>query len=152
MHFVYFLSKIMYVMYDFKSFSNFFFFFTRSHCFEANCVVLQQLSWLDLYLQPIILFVLHVSRWAEKSGQLNRGANPPPRKANPRMACQSVTAVMDEQALLGLNPNADARYRQRVRTVDELWSSNNSSAGSVLMGWCKQWPPIGNFSAYNLFI
>ncbi|XP_056879352.1 exportin-T isoform X2 [Takifugu flavidus] len=29
------------------------------------------------------------------------------------MACQSVTAVMDEQALLGLNPNADARYRQR---------------------------------------
>lgn len=34
------------------------------------------------------------------------------------MACQSVTAVMDEQALLGLNPNADARYRQRVRTVE----------------------------------
>ena len=31
------------------------------------------------------------------------------------MACQSVAAVMDEQALLGLNPNADARYRQRVR-------------------------------------
>lgn len=31
------------------------------------------------------------------------------------MACKSVAAVMDEQALLGLNPNADARYRQRVR-------------------------------------
>jgi hypothetical protein len=34
------------------------------------------------------------------------------------MACQSVqyiAAIMDEQALLGLNPNADARYRQRVR-------------------------------------
>lgn len=31
------------------------------------------------------------------------------------MACQSVAVVMDEQALLGLNPNADARYRQRVR-------------------------------------
>ncbi|XP_054876695.1 exportin-T isoform X1 [Poeciliopsis prolifica] len=30
------------------------------------------------------------------------------------MACQSVYAVMDEQALLGLNPNADAPYRQRA--------------------------------------
>ncbi|XP_017158473.1 exportin-T isoform X1 [Poecilia reticulata] len=30
------------------------------------------------------------------------------------MACQSVSAVMDEQALLGLNPNADAPYRQRA--------------------------------------
>lgn len=30
------------------------------------------------------------------------------------MACQSVCAVMDEQALLGLDPNADARYRHRV--------------------------------------
>ncbi|KAF7646004.1 hypothetical protein LDENG_00195140 [Lucifuga dentata] len=34
------------------------------------------------------------------------------------MACQAVAAVMDEQALLGLNPNADARYRQRV-VMDE---------------------------------
>lgn len=31
------------------------------------------------------------------------------------MACQSAPAIMDEQALLGLNPNADACYRQRVR-------------------------------------
>ncbi|KAM4712152.1 exportin-T isoform 1-T1 [Anableps anableps] len=30
------------------------------------------------------------------------------------MACRSVSAVMDEQALLGLNPNADAPYRQRA--------------------------------------
>lgn len=42
------------------------------------------------------------------------GVSAPWRRANPRMACQSVAAVMDEQALLGLNPNADARYRQRV--------------------------------------
>eukprot|EP00066_Takifugu_rubripes_P009458 XP_003976422.1 PREDICTED: exportin-T [Takifugu rubripes] len=35
------------------------------------------------------------------------------------MACQSVTAVMDEQALLGLNPNADARYRQRAMAYFE---------------------------------
>uniref|UniRef100_A0A3Q3SUB8 Exportin-T n=1 Tax=Mastacembelus armatus TaxID=205130 RepID=A0A3Q3SUB8_9TELE len=40
-------------------------------------------------------------------------------KANPRMACQSVAAVMDEQALLGLNPNADARYRQRAMAYFE---------------------------------
>ncbi|XP_053270921.1 exportin-T [Pleuronectes platessa] len=33
------------------------------------------------------------------------------------MACQS--AVMDEQALLGLNPNADARYRQRAMAYFE---------------------------------
>lgn len=45
------------------------------------------------------------------------------------MACQSVAAVMDEQALLGLNPNADARYRQRVRTVVSF-----GGAGSVPMG------------------
>ncbi|XP_062374318.1 exportin-T isoform X1 [Sardina pilchardus] len=30
------------------------------------------------------------------------------------MACQSAPVVMDEQALLGLNPNADACYRQRA--------------------------------------
>lgn len=30
------------------------------------------------------------------------------------MACQSALAIMDEQALLGLNPNADACYRQRA--------------------------------------
>lgn len=35
------------------------------------------------------------------------------------MACQSVVAVMDEQALLGLNPNADARYRQRAMAYFE---------------------------------
>ncbi|XP_038565369.1 exportin-T isoform X1 [Micropterus salmoides] len=35
------------------------------------------------------------------------------------MACQSVAAVMDEQALLGLNPNADARYRQRAMVYFE---------------------------------
>ncbi|XP_023808441.1 exportin-T [Oryzias latipes] len=36
------------------------------------------------------------------------------------MACQSVTAaVMDEQALLGLNPNADAPYRQRAMAYFE---------------------------------
>ncbi|KAE8281121.1 Exportin-T Exportin(tRNA) tRNA exportin [Larimichthys crocea] len=35
------------------------------------------------------------------------------------MACQSVSAVMDEQALLGLNPNADARYRQRAMAYFE---------------------------------
>ncbi|XP_051231439.1 exportin-T isoform X1 [Dicentrarchus labrax] len=35
------------------------------------------------------------------------------------MACQSVAAVMDEQALLGLNPNADARYRQRAMAYFE---------------------------------
>lgn len=35
------------------------------------------------------------------------------------MACQSVTAVMDEQALLGLNPNADACYRQRAMAYFE---------------------------------
>uniref|UniRef100_A0A7N6BNX9 Exportin-T n=1 Tax=Anabas testudineus TaxID=64144 RepID=A0A7N6BNX9_ANATE len=39
--------------------------------------------------------------------------------SNPRMACQSVAAVMDEQALLGLNPNADARYRQRAMAYFE---------------------------------
>uniref|UniRef100_A0A3B5LXE0 Exportin-T n=1 Tax=Xiphophorus couchianus TaxID=32473 RepID=A0A3B5LXE0_9TELE len=33
------------------------------------------------------------------------------------MACQSVSAVMDEQALLGLNPNADAPYRQRLQAL-----------------------------------
>lgn len=36
--------------------------------------------------------------------------------ANPHMACESaLPAIMDEQALMGLNPNADACYRQRVR-------------------------------------
>ncbi|XP_034382081.1 exportin-T isoform X1 [Cyclopterus lumpus] len=35
------------------------------------------------------------------------------------MACQSVCAVMDEQALLGLNPNADAPYRQRAMAYFE---------------------------------
>ncbi|AWP06096.1 Exportin-T [Scophthalmus maximus] len=35
------------------------------------------------------------------------------------MACQSVAAVMDEQALMGLNPNADARYRQRAMAYFE---------------------------------
>ncbi|XP_054481081.1 exportin-T isoform X2 [Anoplopoma fimbria] len=35
------------------------------------------------------------------------------------MACQSVSAVMDEQALLGLDPNADARYRQRAMAYFE---------------------------------
>uniref|UniRef100_A0A665VER9 Exportin-T n=1 Tax=Echeneis naucrates TaxID=173247 RepID=A0A665VER9_ECHNA len=35
------------------------------------------------------------------------------------MACQSVAAIMDEQALLGLNPNADARYRQRAMAYFE---------------------------------
>uniref|UniRef100_A0A3B3DXD2 Exportin-T n=1 Tax=Oryzias melastigma TaxID=30732 RepID=A0A3B3DXD2_ORYME len=35
------------------------------------------------------------------------------------MACQSVAAVMDEQALLGLNPNADAPYRQRAMAYFE---------------------------------
>lgn len=29
-----------------------------------------------------------------------------------------MAAAMDEQALLGLNPNADAPYRQRVRPVE----------------------------------
>uniref|UniRef100_A0A4W6F502 Exportin-T n=1 Tax=Lates calcarifer TaxID=8187 RepID=A0A4W6F502_LATCA len=48
-----------------------------------------------------------------------QGVNLPWRKANPRMACQSVAAVMDEQALLGLNPNADARYRQRAMAYFE---------------------------------
>lgn len=45
------------------------------------------------------------------------------------MACQSVAAVMDEQALLGLNPNADARYRQRVRR----WLLLEGQAAPVLM-------------------
>ncbi|XP_008292004.1 exportin-T [Stegastes partitus] len=35
------------------------------------------------------------------------------------MACQPAAAVMDEQALLGLNPNADARYRQRAMAYFE---------------------------------
>ncbi|XP_028305043.1 exportin-T [Gouania willdenowi] len=35
------------------------------------------------------------------------------------MACQSVSAVMDEQALLGLNPNADVRYRERAMVYFE---------------------------------
>lgn len=35
------------------------------------------------------------------------------------MACQSVAAVMDEQALLGLNPNADALYRERAMVYFE---------------------------------
>ncbi|KAM9823831.1 exportin-T [Neosynchiropus ocellatus] len=35
------------------------------------------------------------------------------------MACQSVAAIMDEQALLGLNPDADARYRQRAMAYFE---------------------------------
>uniref|UniRef100_A0A671SFT8 Exportin-T n=1 Tax=Sinocyclocheilus anshuiensis TaxID=1608454 RepID=A0A671SFT8_9TELE len=35
--------------------------------------------------------------------------------SNPRMACESaLPAIMDEQALMGLNPNADACYRQRA--------------------------------------
>ncbi|XP_016889997.1 exportin-T isoform X2 [Cynoglossus semilaevis] len=43
------------------------------------------------------------------------------------MACQSVTAVMDEQALLGLNPNADARYRQRaVAYFEQLKESQDA--------------------------
>ena len=34
------------------------------------------------------------------------------------MACQSVSIInMDEQALLGLNPNADACYRQKVSLI-----------------------------------
>lgn len=66
------------------------------------------------------------------------------------MACQSVAAVMDEQALLGLNPNADARYRQRVRTGDEGWgSTRGSSAAPELLGHKSS--PIGKFSANNLF-
>uniref|UniRef100_A0A671WMK4 Exportin-T n=1 Tax=Sparus aurata TaxID=8175 RepID=A0A671WMK4_SPAAU len=51
--------------------------------------------------------------------QQQRDVNLPWRKANPRMACQSVAAIMDEQALLGLNPNADARYRQRAMAYFE---------------------------------
>ncbi|XP_067110327.1 exportin-T isoform X1 [Osmerus mordax] len=35
------------------------------------------------------------------------------------MACQSIAAIMDEQALLGLNPNADACYRQRAMVYFE---------------------------------
>ncbi|KAL6116542.1 xpot [Pungitius sinensis] len=35
------------------------------------------------------------------------------------MACQSLCAVMDEQALLGLDPNADAPYRQRAMAYFE---------------------------------
>lgn len=35
------------------------------------------------------------------------------------MACQSIAAIMDEQALLGLNPNADACYRQRAMAYFE---------------------------------
>lgn len=35
------------------------------------------------------------------------------------MACQSVAVIMDEQALLGLNPNADACYRQRAMAYFE---------------------------------
>ncbi|XP_033994291.1 exportin-T isoform X1 [Trematomus bernacchii] len=35
------------------------------------------------------------------------------------MACQSVCVIMDEQALLGLNPNADARYRHRAMAYFE---------------------------------
>ncbi|CAN9508332.1 unnamed protein product [Ophioblennius macclurei] len=35
------------------------------------------------------------------------------------MACQSVAAIMDEQALLGLNPNADALYRERAMVYFE---------------------------------
>lgn len=46
-------------------------------------VVLQQVSWLCLDLPAIAPFVLCVSRWAEGSWQLKRGANHPPRKANP---------------------------------------------------------------------
>ena len=60
-------------------------------------------------------FSFFVTRWEKSGRQQQRDVNLPWRKANPRMACQSVAAVMDEQALLGLNPNADARYRQRVR-------------------------------------
>ncbi|KAK7896758.1 hypothetical protein WMY93_022083 [Mugilogobius chulae] len=48
-----------------------------------------------------------------------RGVNLSQTTANTLMACQSVTAVMDEQALLGLNPNADARYRQRAMAYFE---------------------------------
>uniref|UniRef100_A0A8B9JV86 Exportin-T n=1 Tax=Astyanax mexicanus TaxID=7994 RepID=A0A8B9JV86_ASTMX len=37
------------------------------------------------------------------------------KQANPHMACESaLPAIMDEQALMGLNPNADACYRQRA--------------------------------------
>ncbi|XP_068163534.1 exportin-T isoform X2 [Antennarius striatus] len=35
------------------------------------------------------------------------------------MACQSAPPAMDEQALLGLDPNADARYRQRAMAYFE---------------------------------
>ncbi|KAM9704893.1 exportin-T isoform 2-T2 [Menidia menidia] len=35
------------------------------------------------------------------------------------MACQSVPTAMDEQALLGLDPNADAPYRQRAMAYFE---------------------------------
>lgn len=52
------------------------------------------------------------------------------------MACQSVAAVMDEQALLGLNPNADARYRQRVRALAAVANGCSGQAASALMGSC----------------
>uniref|UniRef100_A0A1A8EQ40 Exportin-T n=2 Tax=Nothobranchius korthausae TaxID=1143690 RepID=A0A1A8EQ40_9TELE len=46
---------------------------------------------------------------------------------NLQTACQSAGAVMDEQALLGLNPNADALYRQRALAYfEQLKDSQNA--------------------------
>lgn len=78
-----------------------------------------------------------LSRWQRSTWQ-QRGLHQPWRKANPRMACQSVAAVMDEQALLGLNPNADARYRQRVRRPLHFSLSSTGFVGGacLITAWC----------------
>lgn len=48
------------------------------------------------------------------------------KRANPHMACESAfPAIMDEQALMGLNPNADACYRQRVRSLRRILALNH---------------------------
>lgn len=82
------------------------------------------------------------------------GLSAPWRRANPRMACQSVAAVMDEQALLGLNPNADARYRQRVSSgqLTQLWGRMGGFGGSYLTLQClpccvclsRPWPTLSS--------
>lgn len=66
------------------------------------------------------------------------------------MACQSVAAVMDEQALQGLNPNADARYRQRVRhRVIILFEQNPSCEFNQCTA---AWGPVGIVEIWSLVV
>lgn len=61
---------------------------------------------------------------------------------------------MDEQALLGLNPNADARYRQRVSSgqLAQLQGREGCSVGSYLTLQClpccvclsRLWPTLSS--------